>query len=106
MKKDLDGIWIINAEAKTTFASERMAEILGTTSTKMAGQSSFDYLYPEDVDAAQKLFEAKIRGDSKPFHFKLRRKDGSAIWVDIQGTPMHNAAGEFRGVVGTFSVAE
>jgi PAS domain S-box-containing protein len=72
----------------------------------MAGQSSFDYLYPEDVDAAQKLFEAKIRGDSKPFHFKLRRKDGSAIWVDIQGTPMHNAAGEFRGVVGTFSVAE
>src|ERR1700732_567098 len=25
------------------------------------------------------LFDAKVRGDSKPFHFKLRRKDGAAV---------------------------
>ncbi len=106
MNNHLDGIWIIDAEAKTTFASERMAEILGTTPTELAGKSSFEYLFPEDVDAAQKLFESKIRGDSKPFHFRLRRQDGSSIWVDVQGTPMHNAAGKFRGVVGTFSVSE
>ena len=106
MKNDLDGIWIIDAEANTTFANDRMAEILGTTPTELAGKSSFDYIFPEEIAAAQKLFEAKIRGDSKPFHFRLRRQDGSAIWVDVQGTPMHNAAGEFRGIVGTFSVSE
>jgi hypothetical protein len=33
-------------------------------------------------------------------YFKLRRKDGSAIWVDVQGTPMHNAAGVFTGIIG------
>jgi hypothetical protein len=41
----------------------------------------------------------------KPFQFKLRRKDGSPIWVDVQGTPMHNAAGVFQGIVGTISVS-
>ena len=27
------------------------------------------------------------------------------LWVDVLGTPMHNAAGVFKGVVGTFSVS-
>jgi PAS domain S-box-containing protein len=100
-----DGIWIIDADAKTAYANERMAEILGTSPSEMVGLASFAYVFPEDVDAAQRLFDAKIRGDTKPFHFKLRRKDGAAVWVDVQGTPMHNAAGVFKGIVGTFSVS-
>ena len=105
MEKPEDGIWIIDAEAKTAYANERMAEILGTSPSEMVGRPSFTYVFPEDVDAAQRLFEAKIRGDTKPFHFKLRRVDGSAVWVDVQGTPMHNAVGVFKGIVGTFSVS-
>ena len=106
MTKDLDGIWIIDAEAKTAYANERMSEILGTSPAEMVGKPSFAYLFPEDVSEAQRLFEAKTRGDTNPFRFKLRRKDGSGVWVDVQGTPMHNAAGVFRGIVGTFSVAK
>jgi PAS domain S-box-containing protein len=105
MEKQPDGIWIIGADAKTVYANERMAEILGTSPSEMVGLPSFAYVFPEDVDAAQRLFDAKVRGDAKPFHFRLRRKDGSAVWVDVQGTPMHNAAGEFKGIVGTFSVS-
>lgn len=104
MEKTQDGIWIIDTDGKTVFASARMAEILGTSVTEMMGQNSFDYVYPEDSPAAQRLFESKMRGDSKPFHFKLRRKDGSTVWVDVQGTPLHNAAGVFNGIVGTFTV--
>jgi len=83
-----------------------MAEILGTSSSEMIGEPSFSYVFPEDAEAAQRLFEAKAQGNTNPFHFKLRRKDGSAIWVDVQGTPMHNAAGVFKGIVGTFSVSK
>ena len=71
----------------------------------MIGRESFAFLFPEDVEAAQRLFDAKTRGDANPFHFRLRREDGSAVWVDVQGTPMHNAAGAFRGIVGTFSIS-
>lgn len=105
-KQQDDGIWIIDTDAKTAYASERMAEILGTSPSEMVGRASFDYVFPEDVDAAQRLFDSKTRGDTRPFHFKLRRKDGSAVWVDVQGTPMHNAAGVFKGIVGTFSVSK
>jgi PAS domain S-box-containing protein len=106
MAKQPDGLWIIDAEAKTIFANAAMAEILGSTMSEMIGQQSFTYLYPEDIAYAQRLFDGKRRGDSNPFHFRLRRKDGSAIWVDVQGTPLSNAAGEFLGIVGTFSVSD
>ena len=97
MDKPLDGLWIINTEAKTVYASDRMAEILGTTPSEMKGQPSFDYVFPEDVTAAQRLFDFKKAGNRAPFHFRIRRKDGSAIWVDVQGTPLFNAAGVFKG---------
>ena len=101
-----DGIWIINADASTLYASAAMCAILGVESSELIGKPSFDYLFPEDLDAAQRLFESKQRGDPSPFHFRLRRKDGSAIRVNVQGTPMRNVGGEFIGIVGTFRVAD
>jgi PAS domain S-box-containing protein len=105
MTEQPDGIWIIDAQASTLYANSAMAEILGADLSELIGKPSFDYLFPEDVEAAQRLFESKQRGESSPFHFRLRRKDGSPIWVNVQGTPMHNQAGEFIGIVGTFHVA-
>jgi PAS domain S-box-containing protein len=106
VKPSQDGIWIIGADAQTLYANERMAEILGTSISEMIGQPSFTYVFPGDVEAAQHLFDLKKEGSAKPFRFKLRRKDGSAVSVDVQGTPIHNAAGEFKGIVGTFSASE
>ena len=105
MENPLDGLWIINAEAKTVYVSDHMAAILGATTSELIGKNSFDYIFPEDVAAAQRLFDFKKEGNKAPFRFKLRRKDGSAIWVNVQGTPMFNAAGRFTGIVGTFTLS-
>ncbi len=106
MSDGRDGIWIIDSNASTLFANAEMAHILGEDVEQLIGKPSFDYVFPEDVEAAQHLFESKQRGDKAPFRFRLRRKDGSAISVLVQGTPMHNVAGEFMGIVGTFRVAD
>ena len=100
-----DGIWIVDASGNTILANARMAEILGTSISEMMGQSSFVYVFQDDQVEAQRLFSAKSGGDSRPFHFRLRRKDGSEVWVDVQGTPMRNASGKFSGIVGTFTVS-
>lgn len=100
-----DGIWIVDADAKTLYANGSMAEILGTTPEELAGTSSFAYLFQEDESTAQKLFEGKKQGENGSFHFRLKRKDGTPAWVNVQGTPMRNANGDFVGVVGTFSAS-
>ncbi len=106
MTDEKDGIWIIDPTATTLYANAAMGEILGTTAMDLIGKPSFEYVFPEDVDAAQKLFDSKQRGDPAPFHFRLRRKEGSSIWVDVQGTPMHSVAGVFLGIVGTFRISD
>lgn len=79
-----------------------MAEMLRTTIAEMVGRPSFHFVYPEDVEGAKLLFDAKGRGDTKPFEFRLRRADGTPIWVSVLGTPMHDSSGRFLGIVGTF----
>lgn len=83
-----------------------MAEILRTSAAEMLGRSSFDFVFKEDLEAATRLFQAKQRGDIDPFHFRLRRNDGSGVFVKVQGTPMFDAAGTFQGIVGTFGVVQ
>ena len=101
----MDGIWIIDADGRTVFANDFMAEILGTTAADLSGKHSFQFVFQEDLPAAQRLFAAKQAGSPAPFHFRLRREDGSSIWVDVQGTPLRNAAGQFTGIVGTFTAS-
>ena len=59
-----DGIWIIDPEARTVYASVNMAEILGTTPDEMIGQPSFTYVFQEDRESAQTLFETKTHVDN------------------------------------------
>lgn len=66
MVVDQVGIWIIDAEAKTVFANDRMAEILGTSAPELMGRASFTYVFPEDVDNARRLFDAKKGGQREP----------------------------------------
>ena len=106
MENPRDGIWIIGADARTTYVNERMPEMLGTSRSEMIGQPSFAYLFPTDVEAAQRLLDVKKSGGAKPFRFRLRRTDGTALGVDVQGTPMRDTVGEFVGIVGTFSVPD
>jgi len=100
-----DGLWIIDSKGATVFANEDMAEILGTTVSELLGEDSFQYVFPEDQDAARRLFAVKESGSSAPFRFRLRRVDGRPIWADVQPTPMRNAAGQFIGIVGSFTVS-
>jgi PAS domain-containing protein len=61
-------------------------------------------VFSADVEAAQLLFDVKKDGNASTFRVRLRKKDGTALWVEVQGTPMHNTEGVFMGIVGTFSV--
>jgi PAS domain S-box-containing protein len=99
------GIWIIDGNGNTKFVSERMAEILGESRKSLAGKSSFEYVFPEDMNAAKRLFEAKRGGDHGAFRFRLRRSNGDPVWVDVQGTPLFEE-GQVTGIVGTFLVIQ
>lgn len=78
-----EGIWVVDSEGNTIFSNRRMAEILGIDFESMAKQSCFDCVFPDELADAQRHFARATAGDNRPFDFRLRRGDGSPIWVSI-----------------------
>jgi PAS domain S-box-containing protein len=79
-----EGIWVVDSEGKTVFSNRRMAEILGVDFESMPTQSCFACVFPEEVEDAQRHFARTFSGDDRAFDFRLRRADGSPIWVSIR----------------------
>ena len=100
-----DGIWIIDENARTLYASKRMAEILGTSRVNIFRQRFFAYVFPEDICAFQ-LCNNQNSADPNHFRFRLLKGDGSVIWVEVQASPLLDVAERVRGTIGVFRVAE
>ena len=98
-----EGIWIVDPEGRTIFSNQRMAELLGIDFASMPEQSCFACVFPEDAADARRNFERTLAGDRRPFDFRLRRADGSPLWVSISCMPMQNIAGSPTALLGLFS---
>jgi len=74
-------------DGRILFAGTHFCELVGIHYSKVAGMSYFDFVFPEDSDAARLLFQSKHL-NAEPFTFRLKRLDGAAVWVDIKLTAM------------------
>jgi PAS domain S-box-containing protein len=97
-----EGIWVADAQGATIFCNRRMAEILGTDIPSLRKWSCFDAVFPEELEDAHRHFECQMSGGS-PFDFRLRRADGSAIWVNISCQPVVDDDGTVHGLLGLFT---
>lgn len=98
-----EGVWVVSDQGRTIFSNRRMAEILGTNIESMPEQSCFDCVFPDELADAQRHFERSFGGDPVPFDFRLRRADGSPIWVAISSMPMFDGSGAPVGLLGMFT---
>lgn len=95
-----EGIWIIDAEGRTTFVNESMAVMLATTAEEMRGRSFLDYMDPEDrADAAGRL-AARREGAFETHDFKFRRRDGAALWAMVSSSPTLDEEGRTTAFLG------
>lgn len=96
----LEGVWILDADSKTTFVNQRMAEMLGYDIETMQHQSFLDFMTPDDQVTAQDYFARRQEGIQEQHSFKFLRQDGSDLWTLISGTPIFDQEGVWQGVIG------
>lgn len=106
MRQKPEGVLIVDANARTLYSNARMAEILETSKAKMLGQLFFRYVHPEDVDFAKELLDSQNYGDTNFFRFRLCKEDGSAIWVEMLGSPIVDAHKRVIGTLGIFKMVK
>jgi len=97
-----DWVWEVDADARFTYASESVHDLLGYTAAEVIGKTPFDLMPPDEAERVRDLF-AEIAASRAPFrdldNVNLR-KDGSRVHVSTNGMPILDAAGNLLGYRG------
>ncbi|MDB4997895.1 MAG: hypothetical protein JWM74_5327 [Myxococcaceae bacterium] len=90
------GVWMTDPEGRTTFMNGRMASMLGYTVDEVAGVPFLDFVDEEWHALSRSELE---KGKSGPLQTqgKLKRKDGSRLWVLVETSPNLGESGNYEG---------
>lgn len=87
-----EGIWVLDADDRTTFVNKYMARMLGYAEHQMIGRPLADFLY--DPSAVMQ------HGFGGQTELKFRHQDGSVIWGLISSSPMKSDGAAYGGSLG------
>ncbi len=94
-----EGIWMIDADLKTTFVNPRMAEILGYTVEEMAGKNLFAFMDEQGIKICKTNIERRKKGIKEQHDFEFLRKDGTRIYTSLETTPITDQNGKYVGAL-------
>jgi PAS domain S-box-containing protein len=91
-----EGIWVIDADANTTYVNPRMAEMLGYTSGEMMGRPIFAFMDERGKEIAQMALDRR-QGIREHHDFEFLLKDGQRIYASLETSPLMDEAGNYTG---------
>lgn len=78
----LEGVWIIDLDGRTTYANDRMAQLLGHTVDEMIGRSIFDFIRSDDIPRNRaSWFRSKEFINGRQFEQSYYHKSGRQVWL-------------------------
>lgn len=92
-----EAICIVDPNGRIVFANTPAVTLSGYTMDEILSREIFDAVFPEDLAAAHERFARRKQGEADRYDLRVRRKDGTAVWVDVSSTPMLDEAGRFVG---------
>jgi two-component system sensor histidine kinase/response regulator len=84
-----EGIWITDADARITYANQRLAEMLGFRVETMIGRSAFDFVAGDSAELETR-WKRWAQSTPEQYDLRLRQKDGSDLWVIWSATFTRN----------------
>jgi two-component system cell cycle sensor histidine kinase/response regulator CckA len=94
-----DGVWLVAASGRTTYANGAMAGLLGSTPDGMRGRPITDFL-DEALWVDVKGFLARQQNQAgERMELRLRRADGSDLFGIVAGSPITTDEGVYVGAM-------
>ena len=95
----MEGIWVLDAQDRTTFVNPRLAEMLGCSAEEMLGRSIYDFIGPQQRPLAARCLESARQGVSERFDCCFQPRQGSELWTIVSTNPTFDEAGQYTGVL-------
>jgi PAS domain S-box-containing protein len=89
-----EGICVTDAEARITYANEKMAEMLGYSREELIGRSTWNFVDENNMAIAKLNNEKRRQGIEKTHEIKLISKDGSQLWVLVNSISIFDESGK------------
>ncbi|MFQ5674327.1 MAG: PAS domain S-box protein [bacterium] len=94
-----EGIWTIDAEAKTSFVNPKMADMLGYEIEEMLGAELFGFMDEEGKKISERSIERCKKGIQEIREFKFRHKNGAPLWALLATNPLVDKEGNYTGTL-------
>jgi diguanylate cyclase (GGDEF)-like protein/PAS domain S-box-containing protein len=98
-----EGIWEIDACARTSFVNPKMAAMLGYTIEEMLDEPLIHFMDDEGRSLLERNIERRRQGIAERHEFKFLRKDGSEMWATLATNPIFDADGSYLGALALVS---
>jgi PAS domain S-box-containing protein len=98
-----EGIWAMDAEHRTTYVNQAMADMLGYTPFEMMGRRVEEYFFPEDMLPHEERMRKRHAGEDEVYERRFRRRDGFPLWTLVSAKALKNSEGDFAGGVAMFT---
>ncbi|HWE94932.1 MAG TPA: PAS domain S-box protein [Tepidisphaeraceae bacterium] len=94
----IEGIWVIDAEGRTTYVNQSMADMFGYAPAEMLGRSMYDFMDDHARVEAEANMERRRQGITEAHEFRFRHKTGSDVWTLLNANPLFDE-GRFIGAL-------
>ena len=94
-----EGIWTIDADAKTTFVNARTAELFGYSAEEMIGRHLSEFMDEDSWRAAAAGLDRRRQGTPERFDRRFRRRDGSELWAHLAASAIVADDGSYQGAL-------
>jgi two-component system cell cycle sensor histidine kinase/response regulator CckA len=83
-----DGVWLVGADGRTTYANGAMARLLGSTCVGLRGRRITDFLADDHWPEVESFLERQRVQAGERMELTLRRDDGSDLFALVAGSPI------------------
>ena len=98
-----DGIWVIDADEKTTFVNDRMAEMLGLSAGEILNHCLYEFIDTEWQSIAKQNVERRKQGLREQYDLKFNKGDGTSFWAMVAASPLSDQNQNYIGSLGMIS---
>lgn len=95
-----EGIWLLDEFNHLAFVNPRIAQWLGYGEDAMRGRPLDDFMEADEAERCRAALAAQIADDGGPVELRLRRADGSPMWVSLSTRPIRDDGGKPTGALG------
>ena len=92
-------ILITNNEEVFTYVNRKITDMLGYPPEEVIGSPIWGFISEEYRPVIKLNLEKRRRGISESYEAKLRRKDGSSVWVLLNAKPLFDREGKYIGAM-------